>query len=159
MASRARAFLRAIDYQTGKIVWNHPIGDGAGTAGVLTTETGVTFSGDVSGNVMALRTSDGTTLWHAELSGRLEMARSLMSWTANSIWWWAEAARCTRLPCPKQMWGGPGGPPHQARASAGKVGSSIALTISANQREEQSAYSVPHDLNADADQDERRQAD
>ncbi len=58
-----RAFLRAIDYQTGKIVWNHPIGDGAGTAGVLTTDTGVTFSGDVSGNVMALRTSDGTTLW------------------------------------------------------------------------------------------------
>jgi alcohol dehydrogenase (cytochrome c) len=59
-----RAFLRAIDYQTGKIVWNHPIGDGAGTAGVLTTETGVTFSGDVAGNVMALRSSDGTTLWH-----------------------------------------------------------------------------------------------
>ncbi len=59
-----RAFLRAIDYQTGKIVWNHPIGDGAGTAGVLTTATGVTFSGDVSGNVMALRSSDGATLWH-----------------------------------------------------------------------------------------------
>jgi len=59
-----RAFLRAIDYQTGKIVWNHPIGDGAGAAGVLTTATGLTFSGDVSGNLMALRTSDGTTLWH-----------------------------------------------------------------------------------------------
>ena len=58
-----RAFLRAIDYQTGKIAWNHPIGDGAGTAGVLTTETGLTFSGDVSGNVLALRTSDGATLW------------------------------------------------------------------------------------------------
>jgi alcohol dehydrogenase (cytochrome c) len=62
-----RAFLRAIDYKTGKIVWNHPIGDGAGTAGVLTTETGVTFSGDVSGNVMALRTSAGTTLWHQDI--------------------------------------------------------------------------------------------
>jgi len=59
-----RAFLRAIDYKTGKIVWDHPIGDGAGTAGVLTTETGVTFSGDVPGNVMAFRTIDGTTLWH-----------------------------------------------------------------------------------------------
>ena len=44
--------------------FNHPIGDGAGTAGVLTTATGVTFSGDVAGNVLALRTSDGTTLWH-----------------------------------------------------------------------------------------------
>ena len=62
-----RAFLRAIDYQTGKIVWNHPIGDGAGTAGVLTTSTGVTFSGDVAGNVMALRTSDGTTLWQQSI--------------------------------------------------------------------------------------------
>jgi len=59
-----RAFLRAIDYQTGKIVWNHAIGDGAGTAGVLTTATGLTFSGDVPGNVMALRSSDGATLWH-----------------------------------------------------------------------------------------------
>ena len=52
-----RAFLRAIDYKTGKIVWNHPIGDRAGTAGVLTTVTGLTFSGDVPGNFMALRTS------------------------------------------------------------------------------------------------------
>ncbi len=62
-----RAFLRAIDYKTGKIVWNHPIGGGPGTAGVLTTETGVTFSGDVPGNVMALRTSDGSTLWQQAL--------------------------------------------------------------------------------------------
>ncbi|MBV9745903.1 MAG: acido-empty-quinoprotein group A, partial [Acidobacteriia bacterium] len=59
-----RAFLRAIDYRTGRIVWDHAIGDGAGTAGVLTTDTGLTFSGDVSGNVMALRTTDGATLWH-----------------------------------------------------------------------------------------------
>lgn len=59
-----RAFLRAIDYRTGKIVWNHPIGDGAGGAGVLTTDAGLTFSGDVAGNVLALRTSDGVTLWY-----------------------------------------------------------------------------------------------
>jgi len=59
-----KAYLRAIDYQTGRIVWNHPIGDGAGTAGVLTSDTGLTFSGDVAGNVMAFRTSDGVTLWH-----------------------------------------------------------------------------------------------
>ena len=59
-----RAFLRAIDYKTGKIVWDHPIGDGAGAAGVLTTESGLTFSGDVPANVIAFRTSDGATLWH-----------------------------------------------------------------------------------------------
>jgi alcohol dehydrogenase (cytochrome c) len=65
-----KAFLRAIDYKTGNIVWNHPIGDGAGSAGVLTTQTGLTFSGDVPGNILALRTSDGTTLWHAAI-GRM----------------------------------------------------------------------------------------
>src|SRR6185369_11951343 len=61
----ARGALRAIDYQTGKIRWSHDIGNDAGSAGVLTTETGVTFTGDVAGNVLALRTEDGTTLWHS----------------------------------------------------------------------------------------------
>ena len=61
----SKAALRAIDYQTGKIKWSHDIGEGAGSAGVLTTATGLTFSGDNNGNVLALRTSDGATLWHA----------------------------------------------------------------------------------------------
>jgi alcohol dehydrogenase (cytochrome c) len=68
-----KSFLRAIDYRTGKIAWDHPIGDGAGTAGVLTTETGLTFSGDNRSSVMALRTSDGTTLWHEDI-GRMQNA-------------------------------------------------------------------------------------
>jgi alcohol dehydrogenase (cytochrome c) len=68
-----RSFLRAIDYRTGKIVWDHPIGDGAGTAGVLTTASGLTFSGDNSTNVLALRTSDGATLWHESI-GRMQSA-------------------------------------------------------------------------------------
>jgi len=38
--------------------------NGAG-AGVLTTESGLIFTGDALGNVLALRTSDGKTLWHA----------------------------------------------------------------------------------------------
>ncbi len=58
--------LRAIDYRTGKVRWNHDIGGGSG-AGVLTTDTGVTFSGDGSTNVLALRTSDGATLWHSSI--------------------------------------------------------------------------------------------
>jgi alcohol dehydrogenase (cytochrome c) len=62
-----KSFLRAIDYRTGKIAWNHPIGDGSGTAGVLTTEAGLTFSGDNRSSVMSLRTSDGATLWHEDI--------------------------------------------------------------------------------------------
>src|SRR5262249_15545851 len=42
-----KAFLRAIDYQTGKIKWNHPLGDGASAAGEVTTDTGITFTGDL----------------------------------------------------------------------------------------------------------------
>ena len=68
-----RAFLRAIDYRTGKIAWEHPIGDGAGTAGVLTTAAGLTFSGDNRISVLALRTSDGATLWHENV-GRVQNA-------------------------------------------------------------------------------------
>jgi alcohol dehydrogenase (cytochrome c) len=60
-----RSALRAIDYQTGRIRWSHDIGDGAGAAGVLTTASGLAFTGDNSNNAMALRTRDGATLWHA----------------------------------------------------------------------------------------------
>ena len=62
-----RGFLRAIDYQTGTIKWSHALGDGPSAAGVLTTDSGLTFTGDVPGNVMALRTSDGETLWHSTI--------------------------------------------------------------------------------------------
>jgi alcohol dehydrogenase (cytochrome c) len=65
-----KSYLRAIDYQTGIIKWSHWIGDGPGTAGVMTTATGLTITGDNAGNVMALRSSDGTTLWHAP-AGRM----------------------------------------------------------------------------------------
>ena len=68
-----KSFLRAIDYRTGKIAWEHSIGDGAGTAGVLTTETGLTFSGDNRTSVMALRTKDGATLWHESI-GKMQNA-------------------------------------------------------------------------------------
>ena len=37
----------------------------AGAAGVLTTASGLTFTGDSANNAMALRTRDGVTLWHS----------------------------------------------------------------------------------------------
>jgi alcohol dehydrogenase (cytochrome c) len=92
-----KSAIRAIDYRTGDVRWNHEIGDGAGTAGVLTTESGLTFTGDIAGNVLALRTSDGATLWHSttgrmgnspityELDGRqyvlVGAGGSLFAWT------------------------------------------------------------------------------
>lgn len=60
-----KGVLRAIDFRTGQIKWHHDLHGGAGTAGVLTTTTGVTFTGDSANSAMALRTSDGTTLWHS----------------------------------------------------------------------------------------------
>jgi len=62
-----KSAIRAIDYRTGNIKWNHEIGEGAGAAGVLTTESGLTFTGDIAGNLIALRTADGTTAWHAAI--------------------------------------------------------------------------------------------
>jgi len=61
-----KGFIRAIDYQSGKIRWDHPIG-GEGSAGILTTDSGLTFTGDAATSAMALRTSDGTTLWHSAI--------------------------------------------------------------------------------------------
>ena len=63
----SRGHLRAIDYRTGEIRWSHDLHGGAGTAGVLTTATGVTFTGDSAGSAMALRTRDGATLWHSRI--------------------------------------------------------------------------------------------
>jgi alcohol dehydrogenase (cytochrome c) len=60
-----KAVLEAIDYQTGKIRWSHELGPNGSGAGVLTTASGLTFTGDALGNVMALSTEDGKTLWHA----------------------------------------------------------------------------------------------
>ncbi len=57
--------LEAIDYQTGKLRWTHELGPGGSGAGVLTTDSGLTFTGDASENMLALDTSDGKTLWHA----------------------------------------------------------------------------------------------
>jgi alcohol dehydrogenase (cytochrome c) len=63
--------IDAIDYQTGKIRWSHEVG-GDARAGVLTTESGITFTGDHAGNVLALDTSNGKTLWHAGTGIRME---------------------------------------------------------------------------------------
>jgi alcohol dehydrogenase (cytochrome c) len=61
----SRGELRALDFATGQVRWRHDLHGSAGNAGVLTTASGLTFTGDAANNALALRTSDGTTLWHA----------------------------------------------------------------------------------------------
>lgn len=60
-----KGVLEAIDYKTGKLRWTHELGPEGSGAGVLTTDSGLTFSGDALGNVLALETATGKTLWHA----------------------------------------------------------------------------------------------
>ena len=67
-----KSVLEAIDYQTGKIRWSHELGAGASGGGVLTTESGLTFSSDVGGNLLALETGTGKTLWHAGQGARMQ---------------------------------------------------------------------------------------
>ena len=66
-----KGVIEAIDYQTGKIRWSHEVGPGGSGAGVLTTDSGVTFTGDAHGNFIALDSSDGKTFWHAGSGSRI----------------------------------------------------------------------------------------
>ncbi len=67
----SKGVIEAIDYRTGKIRWTHDVGKDI-FAGVLTTDSGLTFTGDIAGNVLALDTSNGKTLWHAGTSARMD---------------------------------------------------------------------------------------
>jgi len=64
----SKSMIKAIDYQTGKARWTHEVAEGRG-AGIMTTASGLTFTGDGRGNVLALDTNDGKTLWHAGTGG------------------------------------------------------------------------------------------
>ena len=67
-----KGVIEAIEYQSGKIRWSHEVGNGGSGAGVLTTDAGLTFTGDSTGNILALRTADGATLWHAQTGAPMQ---------------------------------------------------------------------------------------
>lgn len=60
----SRFLLKAIDYQTGEIKWCVDQGPNEGAPGILTTAGNLLFTGDVSGNVLALDPATGKILWH-----------------------------------------------------------------------------------------------
>jgi alcohol dehydrogenase (cytochrome c) len=66
-----KGVIEAIDYQTGKIRWTHELGSGTPGAGVLTTASGLTFTGDTEGNLLALDSTTGKTLWHTGSGARM----------------------------------------------------------------------------------------
>jgi len=65
------AYLNAIDYKTGKIVWRHRYIYGWGPVGMLTTAGKLLFSGDSNQNLIAFNPSNGDILWHAGLADSL----------------------------------------------------------------------------------------
>ena len=61
--------LAAIDYKTGKTVWDHqyPSSAGATMSGVLTTAGRLLFTGDNAGNLIAFDPANGNPLWHSRI--------------------------------------------------------------------------------------------
>jgi alcohol dehydrogenase (cytochrome c) len=68
----ANSTLRALDYRTGKVVWNHELGNGESLSGILTTSGHLLFSADNSGNLLAIDPATGKTLWHLNAGGRMD---------------------------------------------------------------------------------------
>lgn len=68
----ANSTLRALDYRTGKVVWNHELGNGESISGILTTAGHLLFSADNAGNLLALDPATGKTLWHLNAGGKLD---------------------------------------------------------------------------------------
>jgi acido-empty-quinoprotein group A len=68
----ANSTLRALDYRTGKLIWNHELGEGETISGILTTAGHLLFTADNSGNLLALDPATGKTLWHLNAGGHLD---------------------------------------------------------------------------------------
>ncbi len=68
----SKSFLKAIDYQTGKVAWSRDLsGRGFGWPGILTTAGKLLFTADDWGNLLALDPATGRTLWHIYAGGTL----------------------------------------------------------------------------------------
>ena len=77
-----RQYLRALDLETGKIVWEIPqSADAESWGGVLATASGLLFYCDDSGAFAAVDSATGAPLWHMQLNA--EWKASPMTYTAH----------------------------------------------------------------------------
>ena len=66
-----RKYLRALDLQTGKVVWEYAqTGRSESWAGLLATASGLVFFGDDNGAFTAVDAKNGKPLWHFQLNAR-----------------------------------------------------------------------------------------
>jgi alcohol dehydrogenase (cytochrome c) len=61
------ASLRAMDYRTGKVRWNHEWATPGARSGILTTAGNLLFTGDPLGSLVGFNAATGAVLWHANL--------------------------------------------------------------------------------------------
>jgi PQQ-dependent dehydrogenase (methanol/ethanol family) len=64
-------FVRALNPQTGEIVWSFDLGTGSYSAGVLSTAGGVLFAASEEGYLIALDARTGEELWHYQTGSRI----------------------------------------------------------------------------------------
>jgi alcohol dehydrogenase (cytochrome c) len=68
----SHSFLTAIDYKTGKSRWQHDMGEGEDSAGILSTAGNILFTADNNDNLLALDSATGKTLWHTSVGGSMQ---------------------------------------------------------------------------------------
>jgi alcohol dehydrogenase (cytochrome c) len=64
------ATIRALDPATGNLVWEHPMKD-MSESGLLTTASGLLFSGNREGHFFALDARTGKQIWSKYLGGQV----------------------------------------------------------------------------------------
>jgi len=63
----ANSTIRALDYRTGKVIWNHETGDGESGAGILYYRRASSLSADMLAICWRLIRRLGKTLWHSSM--------------------------------------------------------------------------------------------